>query len=91
MPHDPLRRLTPGVWEGCGRLLALAVVALDVNGVELTLQGVRVMPGQDGVLTVHGPAWRHSDTGRWHPSVLLLDELSRAIADQVLAMIHDGR
>jgi len=30
---------------GCGRLLALALVALDVDGVELTLQGVRVMRG----------------------------------------------
>jgi len=43
------------------------------------------------VPAVHGPAWRHLGTGRWHPGVLLPDELSRAIGDQVLAMMHDGQ
>lgn len=68
-----------------GRLLALATVAFDVAGLELVLQGIRIMRDVEGALTVHAPVWRHPDSGKWVPGVLLPPELSRAIGDELLA------
>ena len=67
-----------------GRLLALANVVFDLAGVEITLRGVRVMRDVEGALTVYAPAWRHPDSGRWVPGVLLSAELSKAIGDELL-------
>lgn len=76
-----------GVERVCqaGRLLALANVALDMGGVELTVQGVRVFRCADGSLAVSGPQWRHPRTGRWMPGVLLPPDLAKAMGGEVIA------
>ena len=78
---DPVR--------GAGRLLALANVLVDVAGVSLTLQGIRVMRTPGGGLTVEAPAFRHPSTGRLHPAVLLPPELRDAIGAEVLAAVTE--
>lgn len=73
-----------------GRVVALAIVALDVDGVELVMQGVQVLRAAGGGLEVRAPMWRHP-TGRWIPAVVLPDELRDAIGAEVLARIFpDG-
>ncbi len=69
---------------GAGRLLALAVVNLVLDGVEVTLQGVNVMRQPDGQLACQVPRWRHPK-GNWLPAVVLPPELTKAIADAVFA------
>ncbi len=68
-----------------GRLLALANVTLDMGGVELVLQGVRVFRCLDGDLAVSGPQWRHPGSGKWTPGVMLPDDLARAMGREVIA------
>lgn len=76
--------------HGAGRLVALANVALDVAGLELTLQGVSVTRDGRGALAVRGPVWRHPGSGRWLPALLLPDELQQAIGNAVLALAAGG-
>ena len=71
--------------SGAGRLLALAIVDLDVAGVVLTLQGVRVMQRPDGSRSCEAPVWRHPASGRWLPAVILPPALAQALADEVLS------
>lgn len=73
--------------HGAGRLVALAVVAVDIDGVELVLQGVQVMREPDGGWRVRPPVWRHPGSGAWVPAVVLPDELRDAIGAEVLARI----
>lgn len=73
--------------RGAGRLVGLAVVLLDVGGVEVTLQGVQVLRDVLGGLTVQAPRFRHPRDGRHHPAVLLPIELRDAIGAEVLAAI----
>ena len=84
----PVRFTVQGVEpvRAAGRLIALAIVALDVAGVELVLQGVQVVRGVDGVLTVRPPVWRHPASGRWLPAMVLPPELQAAIGVEVLSM-----
>lgn len=70
--------------HGVGRLLGLACVALDVAGVEWTLQGVQVVRGADGGLAVRAPVFRHPRDGRSLPAVVLPDGLRDAITAEVL-------
>jgi hypothetical protein len=50
--------------QGAGRLVALAIVTLDVaGGVEITLQGVQVRRRADGGLECSPPTFRHPRTG----------------------------
>jgi hypothetical protein len=67
-----------------GRLIALAIVEIDVAGVVLTLQGVRVMRRPDGSLAVEAPTFRHPRTGKSLPCILLPPALAQAFADDVL-------
>jgi len=69
--------------RGTGRLIGLAIVRIEVAGVELTLQGVRIERSAAG-LTVHSPAFRHPRAGRYVSAVLLPAELREAIGAQVL-------
>ncbi len=68
-----------------GRLLALANVTLDMGGVELVLQGVRVFRCMDGSIAVSGPQWRHPGSGRWTPGVLLPPDLAKAMGGEIIA------
>jgi hypothetical protein len=69
---------------GKGRLIGLAIVELVLDGVAITLQGVKLTRQPDGGLKCESPCFRHPD-GRWLPAVCLPDELARAIGDAVFA------
>ncbi len=73
---------------GKGRLAALADLRIEIEGVVLLLQGVRVPREPDGGLACQEPRFRHPG-GRWLPVVVLPPELSDAIAAAVLALAGD--
>ena len=75
--------------RGKGRLAGLADVRIEIEGVGLLLQGVRVLRGPDGGLACQEPRFRHPDGG-WVPAVVLPPELSEAIAAAVLALAGDA-
>ena len=70
-----------------GRLHALATVTITVEGVELRLQGVRVMRLPTGMLAVEAPRFRRP-AGEWVPAVQLPAELKDAIAKEILDMVE---
>ncbi|MBI0432986.1 hypothetical protein [Roseomonas sp. KE0001] len=74
---------------GAGRLVALAVVAVEVAGLVVTLQGVQVNRAADGSLSCAAPVFRHPRTGRWLPAVSLPQRLSEAVAAEVLATARE--
>ena len=71
-----------------GRLFALAVVELDVEGVVIRLQGVRVVE-RKGVLACESPQWRGPD-GRWLPAVILPGEVAAAVSELVFAELRSA-
>jgi hypothetical protein len=73
---------------GTRRLAGLAGVRIEIEGVVLLLQGVRVLREPDGGLTCQEPRFRHPDGG-WVPVLVLPPELSDAIAAAVLAHAGD--
>ena len=74
---------------GKGRLAGLADVRIEIEGVVLLLQGVRVLREPDGGLACQEPRFRHPD-GRWVQVAVLPPELSDAIAAAVLALAGDA-
>jgi stage V sporulation protein G len=68
--------------RGAGRLVALAKVELELDGVVLVMQGVRVMRDRDGI-AIQPPRFRAPRTGDWIPALLLPDELGQAIAREL--------
>ena len=56
--------------RGKGRLAGLADVRIEIEGVVLLLQGVRVLREPDGGLACQEPRFRHPD-GRWMPVAVL--------------------
>lgn len=68
--------------EGAGRLAALAAIEIVLDGVALTMQGLRVLR-YDNRITTEAPRYRNPRTGQWRPAVILPDELGRAIAREV--------
>jgi hypothetical protein len=69
--------------RGHGRLIGLAVVALDVCGVALTLQGVQLLRRADGAVDVRTPCFRRP-TGAWLPAILLPPEVAQAITEELM-------
>jgi hypothetical protein len=74
-----LRRL-----HSAGNLLALATVAIDLHGIELTLHGIQIQRLPGGALQCSAPRYR-CPTGQWQPAVTLPDELEVAIGNEVIA------
>jgi hypothetical protein len=74
--------------RGKGRLAGLADVRIEIEGVGLLLQGVRVLRELDGGLACQEPRFRHPDGG-WVPMLVLPPELSDAVAAAVLALVGD--
>jgi hypothetical protein len=74
-----LRRL-----HSAGNLLALATVALDLDGVAMTLHGVAITRLPNGSLQCRAPHYR-AQTGAWVPAVTLPEDLAVAIGREVLA------
>ena len=73
--------------RGRGRLLALAMVELEIDGVPIRLQGVQVLRGRrPGTVDVSMPCYRHT-TGEMIPCVALPDVVEAAIAQEVVAVM----
>ena len=72
--------------EGHGRLLALAALELEFDGVRLGLNGVQVIR-QGKRITTQAPRFRNPKTGVWAPAVILPDELGVAIAQEVQSVL----
>jgi stage V sporulation protein G len=68
--------------RGAGRLVALAKVELELDGVVLVMQGVRVMRQRDRI-TTQAPRFRDPRTGDWIPALIVPDELGQAIAREL--------
>jgi stage V sporulation protein G len=68
--------------HGAGRLVALATVEIELDGVILLVQGLRVMRGRN-IITTQAPQFRDPRTGAWTPAVVLPNELGRAIAREL--------
>ncbi len=68
--------------SGTGRLVALATVEIDLEGVVIVVQGVQVIRHR-GRITTQAPRFRNPRTGIWSPAVILPDELGSAIAREL--------
>jgi hypothetical protein len=68
--------------EGAGRLAALAAIEIVLDGVALTMQGLRVIR-QNNRITTEAPRYRNPATGQWQPALILPDELGVAIAREI--------
>ncbi len=72
--------------EGHGRLLALAALEIEFDGVILAVNGVQVIR-QGKRLATQAPRFRNPKTGVWAPAVILPDELGAAIAQEIQGML----
>jgi len=68
--------------EGAGRLAALAAIEVVLDGVALTMQGLRVVRRNDR-FTTEAPRYRNPKTGQWQPALILPEELGMAIAREI--------
>ena len=68
--------------EGAGRLAALVAIEIELDGIALTVRGVRVLR-QKNRITTEAPRYRDPRTGQWLPALILPDELGLAIAREV--------
>ena len=73
-------------FTGRGRLFGFAQVELVLDGVQIILQGVRIVRRPDGLAAVEPPCYRHSD-GDLVPAVVLPEELDDALARAVLERV----
>jgi hypothetical protein len=69
---------------GSGRLVGLANCDVEIGGIVIALQGIQIRRLSDGGLVVAAPLWRHPRSGKWMPGVILPEELSDALADEVI-------
>jgi stage V sporulation protein G len=69
---------------GAGKLVALAVVEIEIAGVPILLQGVKVAKRPGGGLACEPPCFRAPD-GRWLPAAVLPPDLAQGLAAEVFA------
>jgi hypothetical protein len=67
-----------------GGVLALATVEISIAGVPITLQGVQLRRGLDGVMSVALPLFDHPSGSRF-PCIGLYDDLARGVVDEIIA------
>jgi hypothetical protein len=72
--------------SGAGRLVALATVEIDLEGVVVLVQGVQVIRRR-GRIAMQAPRFRNPKTGAWIPAVILPNELGEAIAEELHHML----
>jgi hypothetical protein len=72
--------------NGAGRLVGLATVEVDLEGVVVVIQGVQVIRDRRRI-TTQAPRFRDPRTGAWTPAVILPDELGVAIAAELHQML----
>ncbi len=68
-----------------GGVLALATVEINICGILVTLQGLELRRGLDGVLCVHLPMFDHPGGGCF-PIIGLHDDLSRGVVDEIISV-----
>jgi hypothetical protein len=68
--------------EGAGRLAALAAIEIELDGIALTVRGVRVVRQKNRMIT-EPPRYRDPRTGQWLPALILPEELGAAVAREV--------
>ncbi len=73
--------------KGHGKLVGLAVVAIDTAGVVVTLQGVQVIRLPTGQIEVRAPCFRRPN-GSWVPAALLPPEVAQGVADEVRLFVQ---
>jgi hypothetical protein len=76
--------------RGAGRLVALAAVEIDLEGVVVLVQGIQVIR-QRGRIATQAPRFRDPRSGAWRPAVILPDELGAAIAKELHRMVTGQR
>lgn len=74
---------------GRGRLIALACVEIELDGIPILLQGVKVTKLPSGGMKCDAPCYRDPD-GSWLPAVVLPADLAKGIADEVFAAMASG-
>ena len=67
-----------------GGVLALASVEIEIAGVPITLQGLKLRRALDGRLTVELPMFEHP-LGLRAPVIVLEDDLARGLAAEIAA------
>ena len=72
--------------SGAGRLVALATVEIDLEGVVVVVQGVQLIRHR-GRISTQAPRFRNPRTGVWMPAVILPEELGVAIAEELHRML----
>jgi stage V sporulation protein G len=72
--------------SGAGRLVALAAVEIDIEGVVVVVRGLQVIR-QRGRICTQAPRFRNPRTGAWVPAVILPEELGPAIAHELHRML----
>jgi stage V sporulation protein G len=75
--------------SGAGRLVALAAVEIDLEGVVVVVQGVQVIRHR-GRISTQAPRFRNPRTGVWMPAVILPEELGLAIAEELHQTLMRG-
>jgi hypothetical protein len=65
-------------------VLALATVEIEISGVSITLQGIRLRRALDGRMMVELPMFEQPSGARF-PCVGLHDDLARGVVDEVAA------
>ena len=76
--------------EGAGRLAALAAIEIELDGIALTVQGVRVVR-QRNRITAEAPRYRDPRTGQWLQALILPDELGAAIGRELQRIVMGQR
>jgi hypothetical protein len=71
---------------GSGKLIALAAVEIEIAGIPIRLQGVKIVRRPDGRLNCEPPCYRGPD-GRWLPAAVLPPDLGEGLAAEVFAAI----
>ena len=69
---------------GCGELVGLAIMALMLHGIAITLQGIRIRRLAGDRITVTLPDFRHPRTDKMCTAIILPRELSDAIGMTVV-------
>ena len=72
--------------SGAGRLVALATVEIDLEGVVIVVQGVQLIRHR-GRISTQAPRFRNPRNGVWMPAVILPKELGLAIAEELHQML----
>jgi stage V sporulation protein G len=76
--------------SGSDKLVALAVVEIEIAGVPIRLQGVKIVKRPDGRLGCEPPCFKAPD-GRWLPAVILPPDLGEGLAAEVFsALAREG-